>query len=98
MQNNGKTANCMGYALDINMDISAKELKIGISDLRYKTVTVIHRFYVSKIEEWMDKNIAFRNWARITSYNSGIGLNQYRLVNRTGFHDIKVTILEREEI
>ena len=87
VQNNGKTANCMGYALDINMDISAKELKIGISDLRYKTVTVIHRFYVSKIEEWMDKNIAFRNWARITSYNSGIGLNQYRLVNRTAFHD-----------
>ena len=92
VQNNGKTANCMGYALDINMDISAKELKIGISDLRYKTVTVIHRFYVSKIEEWMDKNIAFRNWARIASYNSNIGLNQYRLVNRTGFHDIKVTI------
>ena len=48
---------------------------------------MIHRFYVSKIEEWMDKNIAFRNWARITSYNSGIGLNQYRLVNRTAFDD-----------
>ena len=58
-----------------------KSLKLGLA-LRGKTASVIHKFYVSKIEEWMDKNIAFRNWARITSYNSQIGLNQYRLVNR----------------
>ena len=31
MQNSGKTANCMGYDLDFNMDISAEKLKIGVS-------------------------------------------------------------------
>ena len=92
MQNNGEDANCMGYALDLEMHINADELDIDVGDLNQKSISYIHNFYVSKIEEWMDKNIAFRNWARITSYNSNIGLNQYRLVNRTGFHDIKVTI------
>ncbi len=92
MQNNGEAANCMGYVLDMEMHINADELDIDVGDLNQKSISYIHNFYVSKIEEWMDKNIAFRNWARIASYNSNIGLNQYRLVNRTGFHDIKVTI------
>ena len=82
-----RSMNCMGYALDINMNIDANRLEIGVSDLRGKTVSVIHNFYVSKIEEWMNKYIGYRNWSRITSYNSDIGLNQYRLVNRTAFHD-----------
>ena len=92
VQNNGEAANCMGYVLDMEMHINADELDIDVGDLNQKSISYIHNFYVSKIEEWMDKNIAFRNWARIASYNSNIGLNQYRLVNRTGFHDIKVTI------
>ena len=92
VQNNGEAANCMGYVLDMEMHINADELDIDVGDLNQKSISYIHNFYVSKIEEWMDKNIAFRNWARIASYNSDIGLNQYRLVNRTGFHDIKVTI------
>ncbi|MFR9199732.1 MAG: DNRLRE domain-containing protein [Candidatus Gastranaerophilaceae bacterium] len=87
VQNNSTEVNCMGYALDINMNIDADRLEIGVSDLRYKTVSVIHHFYLIKIEEWMNNYIGYRNWSRITSYNSDIGLNQYRLVNRTAFDD-----------
>ena len=90
MQNNGEAANCMGYALDLETDITADKLNIKVKDLHQKSISYIHSFYVSKMEEWMDIYIGSRNPARIFSSTSGIGLNQYRLVNRTGFQDKEI--------
>ena len=90
VQNNGEDANCMGYALDLETDITADKLNIKVKDLHQKSINYIHSFYVSKMEEWMDIYISSRNPARIFSNTSGIGLNQYRLVNRTGFQDKEI--------
>ena len=87
VQNNGKTANCMGYALDFDLFLNSKSIGLEVSDINRKPIEEIYTAVLSRVEAWMRNNMGSRGWARIASYNSDIGLNQYRVVFRTGFGD-----------
>ena len=69
----------MGYALDINLFIDVDKIDLDVSHINRKPIEEIYTAVLSRVEAWMRNNMGARNWARIASYNSNIGLNQYRL-------------------
>ncbi len=86
----GRSMNCMGYALDINLFIGEDILGLKISEIKERSIDYISKLIIGKAESWMNNNMNSRSWARIASYNSDIGLNQYRVVFRTGFQDRRI--------
>ena len=90
VQNNSTEVNCMGYALDINLFIDVDKIDLDVSHINRKPIEEIYTAVLSRVEAWMRNNMGARNWARIASYNSNIGLNQYRVVFRTGFGDREI--------
>ena len=73
------------YALDFNLFLDVD--KIDLKDIDRKPIDEIYTAVLSRVGAWMRNNMGSRSWARIASYNSNIGPNQYRVVFRTGFGD-----------
>ncbi|MFR9200408.1 MAG: hypothetical protein ACLVML_06360 [Candidatus Gastranaerophilaceae bacterium] len=87
MQNDNVLVNCMGYALDIDQYLNDSQIKLLVSEIKEKTMSQISSIVLSKVESWMQSNLGSRAWGIISAYNSDIGLNQYRMVIRSGFED-----------
>ena len=77
----------MGYALDIDQYLNDSQIKLLVSEIKEKTMSQISSIVLSKVESWMQSNLESRAWGIISAYNSDIGLNQYRMVIRSGFED-----------
>ena len=80
----------MGYSLDFNLFLNSKRIGLEVSHINRKPIEEIYTAVLSRVEAWMRNNMGARSWARIASYNSNIGLNQYRVVFRTGFGDREI--------
>ena len=87
VQNDSVLVNCMGYALDIDQYLNDSQIKLLVSEIKEKTMSQISSIVLSKVESWMQSNLGSRAWGIISAYNSDIGLNQYRMVIRSGFED-----------
>ncbi len=96
VQNNSSEVNCMGYALDINMKIDYDEIGLKVNLVNEKGIDYIEQVVNNKVEEWMRDNMGARGWSTISGYNSDIGLNQYRVVLRSGFADRRAVYVDPE--
>ena len=86
----------MGYALDINMKIDYDEIGLKVNLVNEKGIDYIEQVVNNKVEEWMRDNMGARGWSTISGYNSDIGLNQYRVVLRSGFADRRAVYVDPE--
>ena len=84
-------SNCMGYALDYNLNIHEKELGLSVSVMNGKTISQLDDYMRTKYEAWMNSNLPGRNWAR-TSRTANIEGIQYKMVARCHFVDRKFSI------
>ena len=84
-------SNCMGYALDYNLNIHEKELGLSVSVMNGKSIQQLDEYIKGKYEAWMNSNLPGRNWAR-TSRTANIEGIQYKMVARCHFVDRQFNI------
>lgn len=79
--------NCMGYALEYPEYISGTKLNISQSDMVGKTNAQLLSYIAAKAQTWMTSKFGAANFGAISSYNSNINTEWYRVILRVGFVD-----------
>lgn len=83
----GSGQNCMGYALNYPDFIDFYDLGMSHSTLNgYTTTSQLLNYTKSRSENWMNNHVIGYN--SLSSYNSYIYSNQYRVVLRVGYEDL----------
>ena len=80
-------ANCMGYALEYDEDVTENRLNIDETQIYGEDIWGVGSYYRDKFDDWMYYHLGADNSAYIATYYSGINENWFRVCYVVCFKD-----------
>lgn len=80
-------ANCMGYALEYDEDVTEAKLNIDETQIYGEYIWEVGRYYREKFDDWMYDHLGADNSAYIATYYSGVNENWFRVCYIVSFKE-----------